>query len=114
MVNVHALIIDDNAYNVEVLERLLTSLGGSFTTLQDPTRLEAIAPELDLIDIVFLDLEMPKRNGYQMMQILRMTWGYRFLLWLIRCIPARWTRYAPWVLMGSWANRWTLNVFPTS
>jgi two-component system cell cycle response regulator DivK len=71
MANVHALIIDDNAYNVEVLQRLLATSGHSFTTLQDPLRLEDVASELDQIDIVFLDLEMPKRSGYEMLQILR-------------------------------------------
>jgi two-component system cell cycle response regulator DivK len=71
MIHVHALIIDDNAYNVEVLERLLATSGHSFTTLQDPTRLEDVIPELGQIDIVFLDLEMPKLNGYEMLQILK-------------------------------------------
>lgn len=71
MTNVHALIVDDNPYNTEVLEHLLTSLGNSFTTLQDPMRLEDVVTELKQVDIVFLDLEMPKRNGYQMLQILK-------------------------------------------
>jgi two-component system cell cycle response regulator DivK len=71
MAHVHALIMDDNAYNVEVLQRLLTALNCDYTTLQDPSRLEEIVPELDQVDIVFLDLEMPKLNGYQMLQILK-------------------------------------------
>ena len=71
MVNAHALIIDDNAYNAEVLERLLTARGDRFTTLQDPMRLQDLVAELDQIDIVFLDLEMPKRDGYQTLKILK-------------------------------------------
>ena len=71
MTNVHALIIDDNPYNVEVLEHLLTSLGNSVTTLQDPMKLEDVVTKPEQIDIVFLDLEMPKRDGYQMLHILR-------------------------------------------
>ncbi len=71
MANIHALIIDDNPYNVEVLEHLLTSLGNSFTTLQDPMMLEDVVTRPEQIDIVFLDLEMPKRDGYQMLHILR-------------------------------------------
>jgi two-component system cell cycle response regulator DivK len=71
MVNAHALIIDDNAYNAEVLERLLTALGDRFTTLQDPMQLKDVVAELDQIDIVFLDLEMPKQDGYQTLEILK-------------------------------------------
>jgi two-component system cell cycle response regulator DivK len=71
MVNAHALIIDDNAYNAEVLERLLTAQGDHFTTLQDPMRLQAVVAELDQIDIVFLDLEMPRQDGYQTLEILK-------------------------------------------
>lgn len=71
MTKEHALIIDDNPYNTEVLERLLSALGKTFTTLLDPTRLEEVMSRLDQIDIVFLDLEMPKRNGYQIFQFLK-------------------------------------------
>jgi two-component system cell cycle response regulator DivK len=71
MANAHALIIDDNAYSAEVLERLLTALGDHFTTLQDPLQLRDIVAELDQIDIVFLDLEMPKQDGYQTLEILK-------------------------------------------
>jgi two-component system cell cycle response regulator DivK len=67
----HALIIDDNAYNAEVLERLLTALGDSFITLHDPLRLPDVMAVLDKVDIVFLDLELPRRNGYQVLETLK-------------------------------------------
>jgi two-component system cell cycle response regulator DivK len=75
MLQMHALIIDDNAFNVEVLERLLSSLGGTYTAAQDPTRVVEIVQRLKEIDVVFLDLEMPKRDGYQMLAILRQELG---------------------------------------
>ena len=71
MANIHALIIDDNANNIEVLKRLLAAAGHSFTTLQDPMQLEKILPDLDQIHIVFLDLEMPKLDGYEVLAILK-------------------------------------------
>jgi two-component system cell cycle response regulator DivK len=71
MAHAHALIIDDNAYNAEVLERLLTALGGSFTTLHDPMQLQDITADLEKFDIVFLDLELPRQTGYQVLETLK-------------------------------------------
>lgn len=71
MPTAHALIIDDNAQNLEVLGRLLTVNGVSHTDLQDPNCLETILVHESHIDVVFLDIEMPKRNGYEVLGLLR-------------------------------------------
>ncbi|MBN1284274.1 MAG: response regulator [Anaerolineae bacterium] len=71
MVNLHALIIDDDAYSIHVMERLLDQENISYTAVADPTRLEEILQTLDAIDIVFLDLEMPKLDGYEVFVILK-------------------------------------------
>lgn len=75
MAEIHALIIENNPYNAEVLERLLVSVGGSFTTIQDSTHVDSIIGTLDRVDVVFLDLEMPKRDGFETLQILRHNLG---------------------------------------
>jgi CheY-like chemotaxis protein len=71
MRTVHALVVEDNATNIEVLTELLSAMGTTYTTVQDPIRLEACLLTLPAVDIVFVDLEMPKRNGYEVLQILR-------------------------------------------
>src|SRR5690349_2198993 len=71
MRTVHALIVEDNETNIEVLTELLFALGVTITTVQDPLRLEACLSTLPSVDIAFVDLEMPKRNGYEVLQILR-------------------------------------------
>jgi two-component system, cell cycle response regulator DivK len=71
MPETHALIIEDNPTNIEVLTELLSVLGATFTTIQDPTHLERCLLGLPTVDIVFVDLEMPKRNGYEVLKILR-------------------------------------------
>ena len=72
----HALIIDDDKFNLEVLQHLLKAEGVSFTALQDPSRLLSILEsEEEQIDIVFLDLEMPKFNGYQIFEMIRENLG---------------------------------------
>jgi CheY-like chemotaxis protein len=71
MSNLHALIIDDDAYSIYVMERLLDQENISYTPVADPTRLEEILKTLDAVDIVFLDLEMPKLDGYEVLALLK-------------------------------------------
>ncbi len=67
----HALIIDDDAYNVYIMERLLDRENISYTAITDTFVLENTLKELKRIDIVLLDLEMPKRDGYEVVEVLR-------------------------------------------
>lgn len=67
----HALIIDDNKFNLEVLARMLAMEGGTHTAVQDVALLENELEAVQQVDVVFLDLEMPKKDGYQMLEILR-------------------------------------------
>lgn len=75
MTNAHALIIDDNAQNLEVLARLLQANGVSCTAIQDTAELEHIIDTAPHIDAVFLDIEMPRRNGYEILGLLRQHYG---------------------------------------
>ena len=59
MAILHAMIIDDDAYSAYVMERLLDQEDISYTAVSDPTTLEDVLKTLDVVDIVFLDLEMP-------------------------------------------------------
>lgn len=67
----NALIIDDHANSMEVLEELLTFEGVQTTPLLNPTQLDTIFTELPKIDLVFLDLEMPGMDGYSVFEVLR-------------------------------------------
>src|SRR4029079_18896439 len=67
----HALIIDDDAYNVYIMERFLDRENIAYTAITDTLKLENTLQELEHIDLVLLDLEMPKRDGYQIMEVLR-------------------------------------------
>lgn len=70
MGNKHALIIDDDAYNVYIMERLLDRENISYTAVTDTASLELTLSGLSNVDIVFLDLEMPKRDGYELLRVL--------------------------------------------
>jgi CheY-like chemotaxis protein len=67
----HALIIDDDAYNVYVMQRFLDKESISYTTILEMATLETALDQLPPVDIVLLDLEMPKRDGYEVINMLR-------------------------------------------
>jgi CheY-like chemotaxis protein len=67
----HALIIDDDAYNVYIMERFLDRENIAYTAITNTLMLENTLKALKKIDLVLLDLEMPKRDGYEIMGILR-------------------------------------------
>jgi len=67
----HALIVDDDRSNLGVLQELLTLEGFTYTSVQDSTQVEAVIAEMESVDIVLLDLEMPDRNGYEIFRSLR-------------------------------------------
>lgn len=66
-----ALVIDDNPSNVEVLSSMLTANGGQVFGFKDPTKALAALPTLPSLGVVFVDLDMPKINGFDMLQPLR-------------------------------------------
>lgn len=75
MVQAHALIIDDDPQNIEVLARLLAASNVSSTAVQDTSQLERILQGIERVDVVFLDLEMPLHTGYQIFTTLQTYFG---------------------------------------
>lgn len=71
----HALIIDDDAYSVHIMERLLDQEDIAYTAITDPTRLAPLLETVEQIDVIFLDLEMPKLDGYEVLAILKSHFG---------------------------------------
>ena len=71
MTKAHVVIVDDNEIGIKVLGEMLSALDVSYTAIQDPTHLEGISDELTHVDAIFLDLEMPKIDGYEMLAILK-------------------------------------------
>ena len=67
----HALIIDDNVKNINVLVRLLASEGVNSTQVINPNNIDGILKGMTGFDVVFLDLEMPDIDGYDMLTKLR-------------------------------------------
>lgn len=71
----YALIIDDDLDNLDVLSALLEQMGVVSAMVQDPTQIRAALRQLSQVDVIFLDLEMPDINGYEMLDILKEEMG---------------------------------------
>lgn len=67
----HALIIDDNQNNVAVLVHLLTQHAVTSTPVLLLDQLPAALARETHINVVFLDLELPERSGYEVLQDLQ-------------------------------------------
>lgn len=68
---IHALIIEDTATDAEVLRSLLERLGVSYSMVNDSRKIEAVLGESQAPNVIFLDLELPGGNGYQVIELLR-------------------------------------------
>ena len=71
----HALVIDDDAMNLEVIGRLLAIEGIACTKAQNLQQIQAVLAVNLRPDLVFLDLEMPQMDGYQVLKMLRSKLG---------------------------------------
>ncbi|MBL8161993.1 MAG: response regulator [Anaerolineae bacterium] len=66
-----ALVVDDNVQNLRVLVQLLARQGVQSTEVADPRKLVGAEGSVAAVDVVFLDLEMPGMNGYQVKELLK-------------------------------------------
>ncbi|MBK8022788.1 MAG: response regulator [Chloroflexi bacterium] len=73
MFGVHALIIEDNQDSITVLGQLLRGEGATYSAVTRPSQLSM--ETLDAASVIFLDLDMPEMNGYQVFKMLRGEYG---------------------------------------
>lgn len=71
MTDRHALIIEDNFLNIEVLRMLLEAEAVRTTAVESVRQLPEVLATTGAIDIVFLDLEFPTGDGFAALPLLR-------------------------------------------
>ena len=66
-----ALIVDDNKANVQIMGSLLEHEGLDHVDVLDSRFVISTIQNLERLRIVFLDLEMPGLNGYEVLSLLQ-------------------------------------------
>lgn len=75
MGDIHAVIVDDSEVGVKVLANLLEVNHVSFTAIQDPRQASRVLSELQQVDVIFLDLEMPHLSGIDLLTMIKQDLG---------------------------------------
>ena len=78
MSNHHAVVIDDKLANLEVMSVLLEKEAVSCTTIESPRLVLNTLSALARVDVVFLDLEFPNDDGFDIPEYAEKrhkTWG---------------------------------------
>jgi len=69
--DVKALIVEDDETSINVLLKLLDQLAVESLVVQDSYNIEDHMQNMPPVDVVFLDLEMPRVNGYSVLELLQ-------------------------------------------
>jgi CheY-like chemotaxis protein len=67
----HVLIIEDNSSSVDVLAGLLDHLNVTYTVVYNSRKVKDVIQQINQLDAIFLDIEMPGIDGYQVREILK-------------------------------------------
>jgi CheY-like chemotaxis protein len=67
----HAWIIEDEETSIDVLDNLLRQLAVTTTVIESNPHIIDDLRETPPPDVIFLDLEMPNLNGYEILSLLR-------------------------------------------
>jgi len=66
-----ALIIEDDTLSVKVLKTLLEQLGVEVSVIYDSIEAAETLQYIQKPDVIFLDLEMPRSDGYAVLAVIR-------------------------------------------
>jgi two-component system cell cycle response regulator DivK len=67
----HVLIVEDSGISVDVLAGLLDHLNVTYTTVYNSRSVIDVIQQIKHLDAVFLDIEMPGMDGYQVRAALK-------------------------------------------
>lgn len=67
----HPLFIDNDFSSQVIFKELCNQVGIPYVGIQNSTQVEGMLDGLLDVNVVLLDLEMPHRNGYEILEVLR-------------------------------------------
>ena len=65
------LVVDDNKNNTTLLQKRLQKIGNKVEVANDGIEAIEIVENLEEIDLILLDIIMPKMNGYEVLEFLK-------------------------------------------
>lgn len=68
---IHAVFIDNDQGSLVLFEEISRQYKIQYTGIINPDQVEQVLSQLLHLDIIFLDLEMPKYNGYDILKLIR-------------------------------------------
>lgn len=71
MENKTAVIIEDDETSIKVLERFLNQLKVQSVVIRDSIEAVKQLQQVQNPDVIFLDLEMPRSNGYAVLELIQ-------------------------------------------
>lgn len=86
---VKALFIDDNQLNREITERMLKSEGMNVLLASDGYEGITLLQENDDIDIILLDVHMPRIDGFETAKKVKEIFGEKFLILMFTSVDTR-------------------------
>ncbi len=66
-----ALVIEDDQSSINILTQLMDKLDVFLDAIQDSIHIENILTQTERPDVIFLDLEMPRHNGYTVLKMIQ-------------------------------------------
>jgi len=70
-----ALIIEDDPHSAKILEIMLNREGVSATLINNPLNVQMVLGSMSVPAVIFVDLEMPHLNGYEVLSLIRESLG---------------------------------------
>jgi two-component system cell cycle response regulator DivK len=68
---IHIVIVEDDQYSVDILGNLLSGFRIPYTSMTNGEQIISALKRFSRTDVIFLDLELPKLDGYSVFQIIR-------------------------------------------
>lgn len=68
---VHALFVENDRASLTIYQTICEQANIDFTGIQDSTQVLVALDQLVGVDVIFLDIDMPKMNGYQILKIIK-------------------------------------------
>jgi two-component system cell cycle response regulator DivK len=69
--SIHVVIVEDDQYSIDILGNLLSRFRIPYTSISDADQVMRALKRFSRVDVIFLDLELPRIDGYAVFDAIR-------------------------------------------